>query len=183
MSIIDFFKKLFPFLVSAAEKTFDQLEDAAQTAGINGSLFAQIIKENTEAGISDVEALIKAKLYLSDGEVEELFKTIREKYNIPDDQQVVNYLQNKFKNATDDILHSSLANEVASLVSIVLSKGKLTWLTLLAGVGEYIYRKYVKGADVVILSGNPLPGGGVYPNCNPGYYADETTKTCVKDRG
>lgn len=170
MSIIDFFKKLFPFLVSAAEKTFDQLEDSAQIAGVNGSLFAQIIKENTEAGIADVENLIKARLGLSDGTAEELFKTLREKYNIPDDEQVVSFLQDKFKNATDDILHSSLANEVASLVAIVLSKGKLTWLTLLAGVGEYIYRKYVKGRDVQIKE----EGGGGDHGCKPNEYWNGT---------
>lgn len=27
------------------------------------------------------------------------------------------------------------------------------------------------------------PEGGLYPNCNQGYYADSTTKTCKKDFG
>jgi len=173
MNILDLLKKLFPFLATAAEKTFDDLEDAAKEAGINGSLFAQIIKENTEAFEVDVENLIKAKLKLSDGQFALLMSVVSDKYGVSV-SSLIPYLQAEFKNRTDDILHSSLANEIASLVAIVLSKGKLTWLTLLMGVGEFIYRKYVKGQDVS-LRGDPT--------CPVGYYWDVTTRTCKKDIG
>lgn len=175
MSLLDILEKLFPFLFSAAKKTFDQLEDAAQDAGINGSLFAQIIKENTEAAYDDVRALLVEKLSISDAELTDLEEQLVVKYKIPDEQNVIAFLQDKFANATDDILHNSLANEVASLVAIILSKGKLTWLTLLAGVGEYIYSKYVKGQDVSIVLD--------VPTCPKGQEWNPITKKCQDPLG
>lgn len=174
MSIISFLEKLFPFLVSAARKTFDQLEDAVKEAGINGSLFAQIIKENVEAAETDVNNLIKDKLKLNDDQLQALLGEIRGKYNIPSALSVTKFLQAKFYDVTDDILHNSLANEVAAVAAIILSKGKLSWLTLLMGVGEYIYRKFVKGTPVVIM------GSGDHP-CPPGYAWNGTK--CVPDVG
>lgn len=175
MSILSFLESLSPFLVSAARKTFDNLEDAVQEAGINGSLFAQIIKENVEATESDVNNLVKDKLKLNDDQLQALLGAIRAEYNIPTALSVTKFLQAKFYDATSDILHNSLANEVAAIVSIILSKGKLSWLTLLMGVGEYIYRKFVKGAPVVIM------GGGDPPKCPPGYAWNGTK--CVPDVG
>jgi len=169
-------KEAFPFLSKAAERTFNDLEDAAKNAGINGSFFAQIIKENTSAAYDDVRNLVKAKLKLSDAQLTDLEEQLVVKYNIPTEKNVYEFLQGKFANATDDILHSSLANEVASLASIILSKGKLTWVTLLMGVGEYVYRKYVKGHDVVIAE-----GGGDPTKC-PAGYAWNGSK-CVPDVG
>jgi hypothetical protein len=168
MSIIDFLKKLFPFLASAAEKTFDDLEDAAKEAGINGSLFAQIIKENATAASTDVKNLIKAKLGLSDELLEALLIVIGQKYDVSS-EHIIEYLQAEFATRTDDVLHSSFANEVASVAAIVLSKGKLTWLTLLMGVGEFIYRKYVKGVDVT--------SQGV-PYCAPPKEWNPNTQSC-----
>lgn len=160
-------KTLFPFLTSAAEKTFNQLESTIQTDGINGSLFAQIIKENVAATEADVKALIKAKLNLTDEQLSGLLTTLGISYKT---DNVITYLQDEFTSKTDDILHSSFATEVAYFASIILSNGKLTWLTLLMGVGEYIFRKFVKAQDVSVVSimddtniTDPLPPDPTHP--------------------
>jgi len=163
MSLISFLEGLLPFLVSAARKTFDKLEDSVKEAGINGSLFAQIIKENVDAAEADVNALLKEKLKLDDQQLQTLLAEIRVKYNVPTALSVTKFLQAKFYDVTDDILHNSLANEVAAVAAIILSKGKLSWLTLLMGVGEYIYRKFVKSTPVNIMTTpcpDPKPSGG-----------------------
>lgn len=150
MSIFSFLKGLFPFLVSAAEKTFKHLDDDVKESGINGSLFAQIIKDNVTAAQHDVEALIKDKLKLSDEAYKELADALRAEYKIPDALGVIVYLQNMVNDATSDILHNSKVQEIFSVAAAILSKGKLTWLTLAMGIGEYIYRKFVKGKDVAV---------------------------------
>jgi len=163
-------KDLLPFLSSAAEKTFDQLEDSVKADGINGSLFAQIIKENTRAAASDVRNLIKAKLGLSTEQLSVLENEISSRYKLPSEDDAIAYLQSEFAKYTDDILHSSFANEVAALASIILSKGKLTWVTLLMGVGEYIYRRYVKGQSVALDASPPV--------CPKGQVWNPITQTC-----
>lgn len=177
MSLLSILEKLFPFLFSAAKKTFDQLEDAAKDAGINGSLFAQIIKENSGAAVEDVRNLIKAKLKITDAQLSELETDIAAQYNIPTPETTIKVLQMKINNATSGILHNSIVNEIFAIAALALSKGKLTWLTLLMGVGEYIYRKFVKGQDVAIMEG----GGGTNPPC-PVHYVWNGTK-CVPDIG
>lgn len=176
MSIIDLLKKLFPFLVSAAERTFNNLEDAAKEAGINGSLFAQIIKENSEAASDDVKNIIKSKLGFSDAQLNDLLEALRQEYNIPTEDHIIEFLQMKVNNVTSGILHNSVVNEIFTVAALALSKGKLTWLTLLMGVGEYIYRKFVKGVDVAVIT-----GGGDTPKCPPHYVWNGSQ--CVPDIG
>ncbi len=171
MSIIDLLKKLFPFLVKAAEKAFNNLEEAAKTAGINGSLFAQIIKENVDAAESDVEALLKSKLGLTDTQYTLLVEAIAAKYSVKKENLIL-YLQTEFKTRTDDVLHSSLANEVFAAVAIVLSKGKLSWLTLAMGVGEFIYRKFVKGQAVKLSVATEGCNGAPMPTTSPTPYGN-----------
>lgn len=166
-------KTLLPFLAKAAEKTFNELEDAAKDAGINGSLFAQIIKENTDAAGIDVRNLLRDKLKMTDAQLDDLMFELSARYNVRP-TEVIGHLQHEFATRIDDILHNSFANEIASLVGIILSNGKLTWLTLLMGVGEYIYRKYVKGADVRVMD---------VPDCGTDKVWDPVQQRCVPNVG
>jgi len=168
MSLKSILESLFPFLFSAAAKTFDKLEDAAKEAGINGSLLSQIIKDNLDAAEEDIRKQFIKLTGLDEITVASVFEQIGEKYGISDGT-IISYLQSLFKSAVSDEKFNSIANEVGVIAGIVLSGGKLTWLSLLAGLAEYIYRKFVKGKDVVIAMATPpvtdptTPGHGGKP--------------------
>ena len=180
MSILDFFKglgKFFANLFKAAEKHIEDLDPETKKIGIDAAFFSQIIKENVEAAEADVNNLLKEKLHLTDEQLQGVFAIIRAKYNIPDAFTVTKWLQIKFHDITDDILHNSLANELFSVYAIEMSDGKLNWITLAMGVGEVLYRKFVKGAPVKIMEG----GGGGQHLCSPGYVWNG--EKCVPDVG
>lgn len=144
------FKKAFGHSVDAAKKTFEELEDEVQDNGIDGSKFAEIIKHNTEAEVEYVDALLQSTLKATKEAYDNLMFELRVKYKIPEALSVIRYFQIELHETTDNDLHNSKCNELSNIAAIILSKGKLSWLTLLMGVGEYIYRKFVKGEPVKI---------------------------------
>ena len=145
MSLKTLLEKILPFLFTAAEKQWDALTKEQQAAILNGSGgFAQIIKNNLDLGEVELKQLISEKTGLPLDVVNATFDAIAKELNVSSDTVVV-FIQASLKEAENTLNWNGLLTTIGSIAAIVLSGGSITWESLLMGLLQFAYKKFVQG--------------------------------------
>lgn len=137
-------KTVLPFLRSAAEKAFNSLPKDEQVKLIQVSKLVELIKLSKGKTAKEVETLISGKIGISK---ETAFAWLIEYWQskghtVGSLKEAIELLWADASTRTETGL-KSLWSGLNNIVSAIVTN--VDWQALLFGIGEYVYRTYVKG--------------------------------------
>lgn len=140
MSIFTVLSSIWNFLFNNAKKQWDKLPAETKAALLGGSGYTQIFKDNLDLAETELKKLASAKLGLPIEVINKMTDELLVQFNV----KTVAELQSLLKSAENTLHRNGILTTIASVASIFLSGGKLTWESLLFGLLQFAYKQFIK---------------------------------------